>query len=147
MQWGPYQFRAHLPDHHIGMRDLKITGAWPTETNSTVEGSTQTVRKTRKAIEVTFTLNYVQKHVNQPLETLALFWQDKIGQIWPMVWGGDRSPNLTPNPMQLVEAPMQIILHKGGTFAVCEIQFKFIEILDAYQKENGWYSSATAIGA
>ena len=146
-QWGPYAFRAHLPEHHIGQMDIELSNEWMTETNSSVEGGSQTVAKTRKPRDLSFTLRYVQKHTNQSLENLALFWQDKLGQIWPMIGGGDRAPNLTPYPMQLVACPYKITKFKGGTFAVLEVNFKFTEIFDSYDRGDGWYTSATAIGA
>ena len=138
LRWGEWQFRGHLEDHHIGIQDVKITNAWPTQTNSSVEGSATTETK-RNPIQVSFYLNYVLGHTNQTLESLSVFWQDKLGQKWPMVWGGDRAPILTPNLMQLVKCDISPILHKGGSFAVARIDFTFQEVLADEGNNNGSY--------
>lgn len=138
LQWGEWQFRAHLEDHHIGIQDLKVTSGLSVTTNTTTEGASSTV-VTRNPKKVTFYLNYVLGHTNQTLESLTMFWQDKVGQVWPMIWGGDRAPLLTPNWMRLDKADATLILHKGGSFAVARIDFEFTEVLADNTANNATY--------
>lgn len=128
LHWGLWPFQ-NAYNHALDLINFKMTNHTASETNTEVDGDTQTNNLGREPITVSFELHYVYGYTNQELEVLAEFWQDRLNEEWPMTFGG-KAPDLIPNPMKLVKVDFPTLKQRSnGRFVQLIVELEFREVI------------------